>query len=388
MRRRTHGRVATLAVTLALAALADVLSAQMPAVDSAAADSVRVARTQTLLKHSRAGQVLYQRLPYGSQGYFSPLTVLLNKGFDHFQAKNARRDVWRFPYERAFRNNVFDALANPGRAIEFHPGWHRWIRSEVLPFTFTTGEARWAVNYTEHMLAGGLTYRALDEWFRVRDVPLPRLLAAATTFGAAMINEAVENPDVTSGTSGSVADLLVFDLGGILLFDWDPLVRFFGGTLQGADWSNLATFTTPNAELRNSGQYYVLKIPMPWTRTRLFLRGGMGVQSGLSRRVRGEHSLTVALGADTEMRNVEPVTGAESIRLKFGGGVYWDRRNSLLASVNFSPNADAVKVNVFPGVLPGVGRDLGTWVALTREGHLMAGIVSRRALGLGAGLGW
>ena len=203
-----------------------------------------------------------------------------------------------------------------------------------------------------------------------------------------MTNEAIEHPDVQNASASSVADLIVFDVGAIVLFNWDPLVRFFGGTLQAADWSTMATPMSPSGELRNSGQYYILKTPLPWTETRLFLRGGMGVQAGLSRRVRGDHSLTVALGADTEVRNVDPVTRDESIRLKFAGGIYWDRRNSLMASLTVSPSVDAVKVNVFPGVLPGVGRDLGTWIGLTRDGHLIGGIVSRRALGLGVGLGW
>lgn len=389
-----RGRLLQCAAVAAMAAMAAVLvaanaAAQSPARDSGATDPVAVARPGAPPpQRARAGQALYQRLEYGSQGYFSPLTVLLNKGFDHFQASNARKDIWRFPYQRAFRNGVFDAIENPGRAIAYYPGWHQWVRTEVLPLTFTHQDARWFVNYTEHLIAGGLTFRELDEWYRVRNVPAPRMLAAMTTFGAAMINEAVENPDVAHASSSSVADLLVFDLGGIVLFNADPLVRFFGGTLQAADWSNMATFTVPNGQLRNSGQYYILKVPLPLTETRLFLRGGMGVQAGLSRRVRGDNSLTMALGADTEIRTVDPVTRDEAIRLRFGGGLYWDRRNSLLASFNVSPNADLAKLNVYPGVLPGVGRELGAWVGLTREGHLMAGIVSRRALGLGIGLGW
>lgn len=333
---------------------------------------------------SRAARTLYQRLPYGSQGYFSPLTVLLNKGFDHFQVTNARRDVWTFPYDRAFRI-VFDAFVNPRRAIEHYPGWRRWWKMEVLPLSFSHGESRWFVNYTEHLFGGGVTYRMLDEWYRVRGVPAPRLLAAATTMAASMLNEGVENPDLPFASSSSVADLVFFDVGALLLYNWDPIVRFFGTTLQAADWSNMATFAWPNRELRNSGQYYILKPPLPWTEARLFLRGGMGVQGGLSRRVRGEHWLTLSLGADTETRYVSGVTHDEFIRLRFGGGVYWDRNNSLMASINVSPNADRAKVNVYPGVLPGVGRDLGAWGAVTREGEIIAGVVSRRLLGLGAG---
>jgi hypothetical protein len=337
---------------------------------------------------SRAGQLLYQRLDYGSQVYFSPLTVLLNKGFDHLQTVNTSRDVWHLPYGRGFRLGVFDAMLHPGRSIRHYPGWNRWIRTEVLPLSFSHRDAAWLVNYTDHLITGGLTYRALEEWFTVRDIPAAPLLAASTTFAAAMLNEAVENTHVTIGASSTVADLYVFDLGGILLFNWDPLVRFFGGTLQGADWSNQATFMAPSGELRNSGQYYVLKVPLPLTETRLFLRGGMGVQGGFSRRVSSEHSVTVALGADTEVRYLDSATGGESIKLKLGGGVYLDRRNSLLASLNVGPAANRVTLNVFPGVLPGVARDLGTWFALTQEGHLVGGIVSRYALGAGIGLGW
>ena len=120
--------------------------------------------------------------------------MLLNKGFDHFQATNVRRDIWTFPYDRAFRNGVFDAMTHPGRAIAFYPGWDRWLRTEVLPLTFTHQDARWFVNYTEHLIAGGLTYRMLGEWFFVRDVPLPRVWAALVTFAASMTNEAIEHP--------------------------------------------------------------------------------------------------------------------------------------------------------------------------------------------------
>jgi hypothetical protein len=337
---------------------------------------------------ARAGQLLYQRLPYGSQAYFSPLTVLLNKGFDHLQTVNTSRDVWRLDYERGFRIGVFDAMLHPRRSIERYPGWRQWLRTEVLPLSFSNRDAAWFVNYTDHLITGGLTYRALDEWFRVRGIPVPALLAASTTFAAAMLNEAVENTHLTEGASSTVADLYIFDLGGILLFNVDPLVRFFGGTLQGADWSNQATFLAPNGELRNTGQYYIIKVPLPATKTRLFLRGGMGVQGGLSRPVSDEYSITVALGVDTEVRYLDTATGGESIRLKVGGGVYVDRRNSLLASLNVGPAANAVTLNVFPGVLPGAGRELGTWLALTQEGHLVGGLVSRHALGLGLGLGW
>jgi len=336
-------------------------------------------------RRDTTARVLYRALPYGSQAYFSPLTVLLNKGFDHFQARNARRDVWAYPYGNALSRAVFDALRNPRAAIDRDPGMSKWLRTEILPLSYRFSEASWVVNYTEHMLAGGLTYRMLGEWFTEQGVPAPRVFAAATTFTAAMLNEAAEYATAERGTAASVADLYVFDLGGILLFNWNPLVRFFGDRLQAADWSNQATFTAPDGLLRNTGQYYVYKIPLPAERWRLFVRGGMGAQVGFTRSLGREFALSTSLGADTEVRNVDSTTNAESIKMKFGGGLFIDRRNSLLASLTMGPTAQRVTLNVYPGVLPGVLRDVGVWGAATRDGRFVYGLAHRRALGLGVG---
>ena len=329
--------------------------------------------------------VLYTGADYGTQALFSPLTVVLNKGFDHLQAANAQRRIWKMPIGRAMTGAPLDALLNPVRAIEHYPGWKRWFATEIFPVNFTVKDARWAVNYSEHMVAGGLTYRALAQWYDVHGFPVPRLWAGVTTFGASMLNEAMEFVGTDTAASSTVADLYVFDLGGILLFNWDPLVRFFAGTLQASDWSTQASFTFPNGELQNNGQYYITKIPLPKTDTRLFFRFGMGVQSGVSRPIRNGHSLTLALGVDTDARLVDPVTRDESITTKFSGGIYWDRSNSLLASLTAGPTDNQVVLNVFPGVLPGAAKRVGTWAVWTRDGRLMMGLTSGQLLGAGIG---
>lgn len=335
----------------------------------------------------RIGEVAFANRPYGSQAYFSPITVLLNKGYDHFQAVNSPRGLFDQPYGRAFRRGVFDALANPRDAVNHAPGFRQWLRSEILPLTFTSGEARWFVNYGEHLVAGGLTYRALEEWYRLRHLPAPKLWAAATTLAASMTNEAMENPMVERAAASTVADLYFFDIPAVLLFNWDPLVRFFAGTLQAADWSNMATLTLPNQELRNVGQYYILKIPLPKTSTRAFVRAGMGLQGGITRPVSREYAVTVAVGGDTKVRYVDPVTRIESISMVLGGGVYIDRNNSLLAAFNISPNVHRLSAQIYPGVWPGRWRGLGAWIAQDYQGKVTGGIVHRRALGLGLGFG-
>ena len=314
---------------------------------------------------------------------FSPLTVILNKGFDHFQANNATRDLRTFDFGATYV--AVDAFKNPVAAIEHYPGWSKWLRTEILPLGFTGQDARWAVNYAEHMIAGGLTYRKLAEWFEAHDYPAPRLLSGITTFGASVLNEAAEFQGQRRAASSTVADLYVFDLGGIILFNWDWPVRFFGGTLQASDWSTLASVTFPNGDLQNNGQYYIIKIPMPKTETRLFARFGMGVQGGVSKPIGNEETLSFALGVDTEVRNVDPVTRDETIALSFSGGVYWDRNNSLLASLTAGPTDNRIVLNVFPGVLSGSASGLGLWSAYTKDRQVLFGIVHRRMLGVGAG---
>lgn len=334
----------------------------------------------------RIGAVVFPNRPYGSQAYFSPATVLLNKGFDRFQAINSPRRLFDQPYGSAFRIGVWQALANPRAAIEDAPGYRQWLRTEILPLTFSSGEARWLVNYSEHLVAGGLTYRTLEEWYRLRKLPVPKLWAAATTLAASATNEAMENPVVQAPAASSVADLYFFDIPAVLLFNWNPLVRFFSGTLQAADWSNMATLTLSNDELRNVGQYTIYKIPLPRTRTRMFVRTGMGLQGGITRPVAREYAVTVALGADTKVHYVDPATRIETISMVIGGGVYVDRNNSLLASVNVSPNVHRLSMQIYPGVWPGRWRDVGAWIARDYQGRTTGGVVHRRALGLG--LGW
>ena len=324
---------------------------------------------------------LYTRASYGSQSVFSPLSVILNKGFDHFQSRNASRDLWRFPFATASQVPL-DALRHPARAIERYPGWNKWLRTEVLPMGFSSEDARWAVNYSEHLMAGGLTYRMLAEWFESRRYPAPRVWAGVTTFGASFLNEAAEFAGGGTAVGSTVADLYVFDLGGILLFSFDWPVRLFGGTLQAADWSTQASLMFPNGELQNNGQYYIMKIPLPKTRTRLFARFGMGLQGGVSQPIGDGGSISVSMGADTEVRNVDPVTKDETIVMRPAGGIFWDRHNSLLASLVAGPTDNRVVLNVYPGVLAGMAGDLGFWAAQTRHGPQF-GLVHRRVLGLG-----
>jgi hypothetical protein len=337
--------------------------------------------------HADSTRLIHKGYAYGSDAYFSPITVQLNKGFDIFQLRHSNRDIRAVHYDRAWNHGIRGAWQHPGAAVRRFGGWGRMARIELLPLSLKSSELNWFVNYTEHLIGGGLTMRGLDEWYSDRGVPLPRVWAMLTTYSASILNEMSEQPNSSLTSPGGVADLLIFDVAAVTLFHWKQPAHFLAHTLQAADWSNQASFTMPNGQLQNNGQYFSLKIPVGFDRTRLFIRGGMGAQIGVSRKLADdEHHVSFGVGGDTQVREIDP-TGHETVGFAPGAGVYYDRNNSLLWSVTASPAENLLAANVYPGVMPGIGGDIGAWGVYTRRGELRIGIVHRRALGLGVGYG-
>lgn len=331
-------------------------------------------------------RLLYKGYGYGSDAYNTPFTVLLNKGYDIFQLRRSPRNFWTFSYRASFTHGIRDVFQHPGPAVERFGGWNRFTHLELLPMSHEFYELNWLANYTEHLIGGGLTMRMLDEWYDAHGVPLPRVMAVLTTYSASILNEISEQPDAELAGAGGVADLLFFDMGAIALFHWRQPTHFFAATLQAADWSNMASFTFPNRQLQNNGQYMTLKVPIGLERHQLFIRGGMGAQFGIRTRLSdNEHYFTVSAGGDTEVRDIDN-TGHETIGMAPGAGIYYDRNNSLLWSFTTSPAENLLALNIYPGVIPRV-KDFGVWGVLTRRNELRFGIVSKHLLGLGVGYG-
>lgn len=327
-------------------------------------------------------------LNFGSVSVMGPFNVLLNRGFSVLHFRDQPRDVRQLRWRNGFAA-VGDALAHPRAAIERSGGWGPWLKREFLP-SGRVWEWAWAPNYGGHIIAGGITSRYLEEWFEAHRVPLPALSAAVYLMGTMMVNEAIEHQRSTTASGGAVADLLIFDPLGILLFRIDGLARFFQEELHAADWSPQAAVTLPSARVQNVAQVLAYKIPLPFLeRTRLLLTLGHQGLGGVTYRFDSGLSLGVAGGIDGNVRIVDPETGHESIEPRPAGGVYLDRDDSLLASVVLGYEAyNLVGVNVYPGVLPGRFASLGLWVTMTQDREFSFGLSSHSTLGLGTGLDW
>ena len=335
---------------------------------------------------SAPARYFYFGVDYGSQALESPLWVFVNRGYDVIQDHIASRDVFKLPYA-SNAANVGRNVVNPFPAIS-DDGWSKFLREEIFPLSYGNTTARWLPNYSLHLIGGGITYAELDEWFQDHSVPLPKLWAGLTLMGAAFLNETLENHGVVGYNTDALADLYVFDLGGILLFSFDWPRRFFSETIVISDWSLQPALTLPGGELHNVGNYFAAKWPLPFLpRLRLFSWFGEATTFGLSFAIDGEHSISAcAGGAAIHLVNQNTHSLQNVVNFAPTAAVFLDRRESLLASLQITDADDYfVHFNLYPHAFTQRGPSAGFWMVVDKRGHVAAGISISRLFGMGVG---
>jgi hypothetical protein len=328
----------------------------------------------------------YLQRDYGSEAMYGPLWVFLNRGYDVLQDHVAGRNIFTFDY-RTNTANVLRNVLHPIPAIS-NDGWGKFLKEEIFPLSYTSSTARWMPNYALHLIGGGMTYRALQEWFEDHDVPGARVWAATTVMASALVNESLENHGVVGFNTDCIADLFVFDVGGMILFSFDWANRFFSQQIVIADWSLQPSFTAPNGELHNVGNYFAAKWALPfYRRLSLFAWFGEATTGGLSFRVTPEYAISaVAGGAAVHLANQGSHTVENTVSFVATGAVFLDRNNSLLASLQVTDTDDYfIHLNVYPHAFTARGPALGGWGVIDRRGRLAAGIAIGSPFGLGAG---
>jgi hypothetical protein len=328
---------------------------------------------------------------YGTDAYAGPFDVILNKGFAVAQWQDQDRHIFSYPYGWGA---VWASVTRPGEAMERAGGWGRVLKLHVLPLGWDElKEAQWMPNYFGHVLEGGLAYRRLLEWNRINDVPLPTLSALVVTQLAVTLNEAYETPVndpwvQEHGTAGAFVDWVIMDPLGMLLMHQDPIAGFFANRLGAVVWPRQASITFPGGRLTNNGEAVILRPKLWFTdRFRLFFRGGVGAEAGLSMPYEGL-TVNVAAGANSSGRklNIEHV---EEASFSFSSGIWIDREGSLLFSATWDHKTDRrLAIDVFPGVIDVGGSTIGAWFQLDQDFRPYFGITGRRTLGAGIGVGF
>lgn len=326
-----------------------------------------------------ADNPFYQALPYGSQAAFNPFFILVNGAYDMVQTQAASNKVATLDYAAGFRN-VNHNLLHPLDNIAQY-GWSDFIGNELLPASPDKDNSQWVPNYTLHMIGGGLTYRTLAEWYAHQGAKSPRLLAALNCFAYHYVNEAVENGATTGANVDAIADFLLFNPLGILMFSNDAVAGFFGKTLHAANWSSLPVLNLGTGQLDNMALSFSYKwFPLESQPLGIFYYTGMNTVLGLSWRRADGHSLSGGAGVGTVgVYEVSQANGERKVSAALGrtAGVFWDKRNSLLASLILSDQRMYLaRLNVYPlpamsswkvkpGFFVGYGRNRATYLGVS-----------------------
>jgi hypothetical protein len=341
------------------------------------------AQSDTILKKP---YYFYQGVKYGSQGNFNPFSYLINSGYDIYQLTEHDRRIFQFPYAKS-ATNVFWNLGHPVKVIE-QVGWWKFTRTEMLPLTFNPEGAQWIPNYLLHVIGGGMSYATLSEWYRFHNVKYPRVFGFATFMTASLINEIIENNGYNGSNSDPIPDIYFFNFAGVALFSSEKVQRFFSQKLHMADWSLQPSITFTDLALHNCGQYYSFKWEIPFERRlSLFSRLGMGTLVGASWKFKNGDAISAGAGVRSGERYLlDEIARQVSISTPFSFGIFYDRNNSLLASVQVSDVSDYfINANVYPGLIK-IGKfSPGLWAVFDRKGYPTIGITTRYTLGTGLG---
>jgi len=345
-----------------------------------------------IINHNSFSQTyyFYTGKEYGSEALFNPLTLIFNGGYDVSQLQMATNNINDPDFGRKAKV-VFRNLGSPFKSISEY-GWPKFLKGEFFPLNYDKGNMQWIPNYQQHLIGGGMLYTAMKEWYTIHNYPVPWLLSSVTVMTQHLMNEIFESGPHEGWSVDEVSDIYVFDLGGIILFSFDPINEFFSKTLNLSDWSLQSTVTLPNGRV-NAGQYFSLKWKFPFSEDySLFYRYGMGALFGVSKKIPGSDghdNLSVGVGFKTKhLVDVNAAVRQRTIETSWHAGVFYDRNNSLLASIVMSGVKEYFcMIDVYPGIIKIDNFSPGIWTVIGRNGNAMFGLTTSYIFSIGYEVG-
>jgi hypothetical protein len=335
---------------------------------------------------SEGGYYFYRGLRYGSEALVNPLRLILSGGYGILQIESRDNRLNTINYRTGF-DNVWLNLRDPFLAIR-EEGFSDFILTQVLPFSVSSKKAYYWPNYTLHLIGGGMSYRMMEEWFRYHDYPHPKVGALATLFIYHLLNEVVENSDFEGYNTDPIADMYIFNPLGIWLFSSERVSQFFSSTLNMADWSYQVSYDPWRNAVENIGQNFAMKYWFGESRRYgLFYHFGNHGELGASF-ARGNGDC-ISIGAGllaSKLINLSERTDLRSLTAEMvpSAGVFYDRNNSLLASLMYARRQDyMLRLNIYPGLFRIRDFSPGLFLSMDQDYDLSAGItVSFLPIGL------
>ena len=341
--------------------------------------------------HGDQSYYFLKNYDYGTESTFNPLTVVINSGFDIFRSGSYQNSLLKLELKTGLVN-VFDNITSPRESIRKSGSTGDFISHEIFPYrAFNTDHGHFVPNYFLHVLGEGMLYRKLEEYYHREKYPLPRLMALLTIATAQLLNETVENGGYRGANVDPIADILIFNPIGWLLFSSDAVARFFSSEsfITLVFWQGQPAIDFQDLSLYNAGESYVFRIKFgKKAPVSMFNYMGSEGLTGLSVHLGRGHKINIAGGyrvvwmdaADNgESRVMVPHKPGNWL-----GAVFWDRNDSLLMSLKVGMVAEpTVRFNMYPGVLNLFNGQLGAFFwASPNEGFIGGLSWSKSPVGL------
>ncbi|MCE1187940.1 MAG: hypothetical protein LWX56_02270 [Ignavibacteria bacterium] len=325
----------------------------------------------------------YTGKEYGSESQYNPVSLILNGSFDILQLQPAMRDVRTIDFATG-TTNVWRNLSDPFTNINKY-GWWKFLRREVFPLDWSKQGKQWWPNYQLHLIGGGMEYRAMAEYFDYHGYPYPKTFSVLTMAAFQLLNEITENNSTVGTNVDPISDFWIFDIGGVLLFSNEEVCRFFSEDLNLADWSLQPGLTVPGWKVHNVGQNFSIKVKTPLSeKIRFFYYCGLNGLTGASLPTGPETNLSIGIGLRAKNQiNIDNMN-EKSVETVWNVGLFYDRNNSLLASLFLSGMTDYfITANVYPGFVELGKIKPGLWLVLKQNGSSIIGISTNYVFNIG-----
>ncbi|MEO8624276.1 MAG: hypothetical protein ABI625_24560, partial [bacterium] len=350
---------------------------------STPADSVADSVSSVTPREPRPrGRRFYTGISWGSESQFNPLSELINEGFNDLVIESSDMRLFNQPYAASWKNLKHNLLHV--RASFKQYGTRRAIRNELLPLTGFDG-GQWFPNYTDHFIGNGMVSVRLEEWYAQHGYPAPLALSVLTMMAAHVTNEVIERPRYWS--LDPLADLLVFDPLGMVLFRSDVVQRVFSGPVRLTNWAGQPMIVAPDGRLENASEEFKFTFALPRTsRVQGFVMTGLNVLGGATYTAASGRALSLGIGRGSDVVQLTDSTSdVRTVRLGARAGVFYDREGSLLASLVYDGSRNGlVKLNIYPGIVRVRGTSPGFWLDVRRNG-LRFGLAAPFGMGVAYG---
>ena len=318
--------------------------------------------------------IFYQPRTVGSESLFNPASSFFSYTLDSMQVKQSFGT-------HDYADNlslVWDHMRHPDEQVQNEGGYKDFINTEIIPVDYKNlGDSKAVLpNYGLHLFGGGLVYRKNAEWLEAHDMPYPYFTAGVLAMTAEILAEPIEKP--TTDDTDEIADIYIFRPLGIWLYSSDKRAQYIKDTLDPVDWPHLMLYDTQKEEVLNSGLSYVVR-PRWFSNPKRRFFAYMGITNlfGLSHKMNNGDEISWGLGAST--------TSIKPTHLRESAGIFWDRNNSLLASLIVNGTEGlALRANIYPGVWFNTETPLGFFAGLTDDGDPAFGLQFGLPIGLGA----